>query len=117
MNEIKMEVYQNLLEGIQGRWKCTSAVNQITVEFLNLDFSLLISENLISRSGEGEQFWPSICDFELVGSIKDGYFYREDGCFMQVKSISQDQLAIELSHKNSEGQLNTYLFNFEKELD
>lgn len=112
-----MEVYQNLLEGIQGKWNCTSAVNQMSVEFLNLEFSLLISENLISRTGNAEDFWPGICNFELVGSIKDGYFYREDGCFMQVKSLSNDQLVIELSQKNPEGQLNTYIFNFEKVIE
>jgi len=108
---------RDLLESIQGKWKCSKANNLITENSLDTGFSLLISENLISRMGEGDQLWPSICNFELVGSIKDGYFYREDGCFMQVKSLSDEQLVIELSHKNHEGKLNTYLFNFEKELD
>jgi hypothetical protein len=104
----------NLLEGIQGKWKCSSAKNQITEELLNIDFSLLISENLISRIGLGDQYWPNICNFELVGSLKDGYFYREDGCFMQVKSLSDQQLVIELSHRSSEGQLDTFIFDFSK---
>jgi len=113
-----MEVYnQNLLEDIQAKWKCTKAVNLITEQELSTGFSLLISENLISRIGEGDQYWPSICNFELVGSIKDGYFYREDGCFMQVNSLSSEELVIELSHKNSEGQLNTYTFYFKKEME
>ncbi|WMN12330.1 hypothetical protein QYS49_33255 [Marivirga salinae] len=107
----------NLLEVIQGKWKCFKASNQITEKPLNADFSLLISENLISRMGEGNEFWPRICNFELVGSIKDGYFYREDGCFMQVKPSSNEGLVIELSHKNSLGKLNTYIFQFEKELE
>lgn len=107
----------NLLEDIQGKWNCTKASNQITEELLDIDFSLLISENLISRMGDVNQYWPSICNFELVGSIKDGYFFREDGCFMQVKSVSGEQLVIELSHKNYEGILNTIIFEFGKELE
>lgn len=109
-----MEVYHNLLEVIQGKWNCIKAVNQQSNENLNIEFSLLISENLISRSGQGDEFWPSICNFELVGSIKDGYFYREDGCFMQVKSITEDGMVIELSRRNLQGELNINLFSFEK---
>lgn len=112
-----MEVYQNLLKGIQGKWNCTKAINQINEQTLNLEFYLLISENLISRAGDGDQFWPSICNFEPVGSIKDGYFYREDGCFMQVKSLTDDELEIELSKKNALGQVNTYIFNFNKVIE
>lgn len=108
---------QNLLEDIQGKWKCSKAINQKTENVVDTDFSLLISENLISRMGVKNQFWPSICNFELVGSIKDAYFYREDGCFMQVKSLSDEQLIIELSHKNSGGELNTYNFEFDKEFE
>ncbi|WP_375579815.1 hypothetical protein ABWH96_01670 [Marivirga tractuosa] len=107
----------NLLEYIHGKWKCKNATNQITNELLKLDFSLLISENLISRIGEGNQYWPNICNFELVGSIRDRYFYREDGCFMQIKSLTDEELVIELSHKSLEGQLNTFIFHFDKELD
>ncbi|ADR22401.1 hypothetical protein MATR_37530 [Marivirga tractuosa] len=112
-----MEVYQNLLEGIQGKWNCTKAINQYSDQSLNIEFSLLISENLISRSGQGDQYWPSISNFELVGSIKDGYFYREDGCFLQVKSLTENQMVIELSHKSSEGQLiiNNFTFTRDRE--
>lgn len=112
-----MEVYQNLLQEIQGNWVCKSASNQTLEEILQLEFSLLISENIISTNGNGGQYWPSICNFELVGSVKDGYFYREDGCFMQVKSLADTTLVIELSLKNEEGQLNTYLFSFSKMLE
>ncbi|MGM0579938.1 MAG: hypothetical protein ACQETL_04625 [Bacteroidota bacterium] len=107
---------QNLLEAIQGKWHCRVVTNKITDEKTSLEFSLLISENLISRSGDGEQFWPAICNFELVGPIKDGYFYREDGCFIQVKSVTDEQLVIELSNKNKEGELYINVFYFEKEI-
>jgi hypothetical protein len=118
MKSIKMEVnYQNIKEEIQGNWICTKAFNQIHLEPLNVEFSLLISKNIISRTGGGGQYWPNISNFELVGSNKDGYFYREDGCFMQVKSISNNELVIELYLKDSEGQLNTVIFTFEKDLD
>jgi hypothetical protein len=110
-----MEANLNLLVGIQGKWNCTKAINKLKKQPLNLDFYLLISENLISMVGEGGQFWPSICNFEPVGSIKDGYFYREDGCFMQVKSLSEEQLVIELSKKNVSGQLHSYIFDFIKD--
>lgn len=112
-----MEVYHNLLEGIQGKWNCIKAINQQSEQNLNIEFSLLISENLISRSGQGDEYWPSICNFELVGSIKDGYFYREDGCFMQVKSLTEDRMVIELAHRNPQGELNINIFSFEKVLD
>jgi len=113
-----MEVnYQNLMEDIQGKWACVHTMDQITEEQFSYDFTLLISNNIISRNGGAEQYWPSICNFELVGSIKDGYFYREDGCFMQIKSVSHEQLVIELSHKTEEGALKTFIFHFEKELE
>ncbi|MGJ3234435.1 hypothetical protein [Marivirga sp.] len=116
MKSIKMEVnYHNIMEEIQGKWICTKAFNKIKEELLSLQFSLLISENLISRTGGGgDQYWPNISNFELVGSNKDGYFYREDGCFMQVKSISNQELVIELHQKDSDGELNTVAFTFEK---
>jgi hypothetical protein len=112
-----MEVYQNLLEGIQGQWNCTKAINQSADQILEGEFSLLISENLISRSGESDQFWPKICSFELVGSIKDGYFYREDGCFIQVRSLTDQKMVIEVSKRDVEGQLDISIFNFIKEED
>lgn len=112
-----MEVDQNLLEDIQGKWRCTKTLDQLSRQIEDLDFALLISENLISRMGGGEEFWPGICNFELVGSIKDGYFFREDGCFMQVKEVSEEKLEIELSHKNLEGALKSYVFHFEKDTE
>jgi hypothetical protein len=113
-----MEVnYQSLLEDMQGNWTCIKGINQITAESIDLEFSLLISENLISRTGHDNQYWPSICGFELVGSIKDSYFYREDGCFMQVKHLTQEELVIELSNKNVDGKVNTFIFSFSKILD
>lgn len=111
-----MEVnYQNLKQDIQGKWNCTKALNQINEELLSLDFALLISENVISMTGDGQQYWPKISTFELVGSIKDGYFYRQDGCFMQVKYLTEQELVIELFHKNEEGAHNTMIFYFDKE--
>ena len=110
-----MEInYQSLLEDIQGNWTCINTMNQITEENIPLEFSILISENIISRRGRENEYWPQISGFELVGSIKDRYFYREDGCFMQVKSLTEQQLEIELSYKNKEGKLNTFIFTFSK---
>jgi len=112
-----MAVYQNLLEEMQGNWICTKAINQKSEQPLNLEFSLLISENIISRNGDGSQYWPNICNFELVGSIKDGYFYREDGCFMQIKTITDKELKIELSVRSEQEAINSFVFSFQKELE
>ena len=109
--------YQNHLETIQGTWKCTSATNQLTEESIDSDFSLLISENLISRIGNNNQYWPSICSFDAVGTFRDTYYYREDGCFMQIKSLTDKNLLIELSYKKEDGQLNVFIFKFDKEAE
>ncbi|WP_340153586.1 hypothetical protein [uncultured Marivirga sp.] len=117
MRSIKMEVnYQNIQEEIQGNWLCTKSFDQTEKKSIDLDFSLLIAKNIISRTGAGARYWPNIASFELVGSNKDGYFYREDGCFMQVKTIANNEMVIELFLKDSRGQLNTVIFTFEKEL-
>lgn len=119
MNSINKDInYQNILEEIQGKWNCTKAFNKMQQELLNLKFELLFSENLISRTGqEGADYWPNISNFELVGSNKDGYFYREDGCFMEIKSLSNNDLVIELHQKDAEGQLTTVVFTFTRDLN
>ncbi|WKK82971.2 hypothetical protein [Marivirga arenosa] len=108
---------KNILEELQGNWNCTEINDSSKQESINYSFSLLISENLISCNGDKNEYWPSICNFESVGSLKDGYFYREDGSFLQIKSLIDNKLQIELSFKNENGDINPVLFQFKKELE
>ncbi|HET8861593.1 hypothetical protein [Marivirga sp.] len=105
---------QNLINDIKGMWVCIDSKNHANEEHLGLEFSLLISENLMSRIGSENKFWPRICNFESVGSSQDGYFYREDGTFIQVKSVDNDFLKLELSAKDENGKLQMTTFIFEK---
>ena len=104
----------NILELLQGKWLCIACENKTLSQNVLVDIELLISENLISCLSKNAENWPPISKFDPIGSVKAGYFYREDGCFLQVKSISKDSLCLQLSKKDDQGDLLTIVYDFER---
>ncbi|MBK6265897.1 hypothetical protein JKA74_12715 [Marivirga sp. S37H4] len=107
---------QNLTEKLKGKWKC-KGYDENDSKITDFEvFHLVFSENMVSCLPRENSFWPRMCIYEAIGTKNGGYFFREDGCFFQVKNVSEYFLHIELNLKiNEDGRINKYLFYFEME--
>lgn len=107
---------RDLLQHLMGTWKCNS-YEENKNEIKDFDpFELTFKQNTIVCSSKDNNLWPAQCHYESIGSINGGYYFREDGCFFQVKKVSRNYITLELNLKiTKEGTINKYIFHLEKE--
>ncbi len=107
---------QNMTAKIIGKWKCIDC-RLDNEELTNLQsFTLIFSENSIICMPKGNELWPDKSEYEPIGSKDGGYYFREDGCFFQVKNLKQNSVDIELNLKvTPEKSIVKYFISMEKE--
>ncbi len=106
----------NMTVKLTGKWKCIGC-KLGDEEIADLaSFTLFFSENTVSCLPKGNLAWPHLSEFEPIGSKDGGYYFREDGCFFQVKNLTQNSVDIELNLKVTEdNSITKYFFKMEKE--
>ncbi|GAA5041687.1 hypothetical protein GCM10011506_43530 [Marivirga lumbricoides] len=99
-----------------GKWKCSGyEENDKEIKDFN-SFELTFKQATIICSPRGNKLWPAKCQYESIGSINGGYYFREDGCFFQVKNMMENNITIELNLRiTEEGSINKYIFYLKKE--
>lgn len=107
---------RDLVQHLMGTWKCNGyEENDNEIKDFN-QFELTFKQDTIICSPRGNQLWPAKCEYESIGSVNGGYYFREDGCFFQVKNLKGNYVTIELNLKiTEEGTINKYIFYLEKE--
>lgn len=107
---------KNMTARIVGKWKCTGYERENDFITNPENFTLHFTEVAVSCLPKGNDLWPDKCDYEPIGSRDGGYYFREDGCFFQVKKLQQDSVLIELNLKiTEENNIIKYLFSFKRE--
>ncbi len=107
---------QNMTAKIIGKWNCIGyRLNNQEITDME-SFKLIFNEKTITCLDQNNEFWPEKCEYESIGSKDGGYYFREDGCFFQVKNLKQNSVDIELNLKvTDEKSIVKYLFTMEKE--
>lgn len=107
---------QNMTAKITGNWKCIGCRMNDEELTSTESFTLVFKEHSVHCLPKGNELWPAHCDYESIGSKDGGYYFREDGCFFQVKNLKQDNVDIELNLKVTEDNtIIKYIFSMEKE--
>jgi hypothetical protein len=107
---------KSMIAKIVGKWKCSGYEKENEVLSNTETFKLHFTENIVSCSPEGNDLWPGTCEYEPIGSNDGGYYFREDGCFFQVKNLSHESATIELNLKiTEENNIVKYLFSLERD--
>lgn len=107
---------QNMTAKIIGKWKCIDCrLND--EEITNIEsFTLIFSKNSIQCLAKDNELWPGKCGYEPIGSKDGGYYFREDGCFFQVKNLKESTVDIELNLKvTGDNSIVKYFFTMEKQ--